>query len=98
MVPDLDGDANPDILISAFRSDSNTGRVDIYQSSDFFGISTLPISDSPYQFSGELSDALFGASVHGVSNITQDGMTDILIGAPGEGSSGRVYVYSACDY
>ena len=53
----------------------------IYQSSNF-KILALPISASPLPvLLGELSDALFGASLLGVSDITQDGTADIFIGA-----------------
>ncbi len=96
-VPDTNGDGHGDILVGnpneevgdgPFGGSPEAGRTYLYSGSTGELLFTL---DSPANNDFFIR---FGFSVAGVSDIDGDGRGDLLIGAPQESGSGRVYLYS----
>jgi hypothetical protein len=86
---DCDGDARPDLVVGAFKSDAGTlaGKAVVLSSSRIiqntppFEIYTLAPASVGY------GAAQFGASVAVASDLNLDGTADILVGAPGFNTS-----------
>ncbi|MCA9442920.1 MAG: FG-GAP repeat protein, partial [Candidatus Omnitrophica bacterium] len=99
-VPDTNGDGQPDLLIGAHRmkgrlSTENSGRAFLYDGSTYQLRSVFRSTGFNW------NDRFFGVSVLGVSDLNEDGMGDLLIGAKLEGintgyftnQAGKVYVF-----
>ena len=82
---DTDGDGIPEILVGADRANGGAGVVYLV-SGDTAG--SMNLGDSLTRFVGSNPGDWFGRSVAGGADVNGDGLTDILIGAPGDDTSG----------
>ena len=90
MIPDLDGDGAPELLVGAQGADEsfeNAGRVYVFSGSDF---EVLRVHE------GEGVLHRIGASVGPLDDLDGDGVCDYVAGAPGAGvgKGGMAYVFS----
>lgn len=91
---DLTGDGIGEIVVGApgeSNSDSETGRVYVFDGTDGSPVRDL---DPPDSDAGS-----FGKAVAGVGDVDEDGVPDLLIGAPrspvqGNPNAGRAYLFS----
>ena len=81
---DVNGDGRADYLVGA----SNKGNVTFYPEGGVFLFSGLDGSVLRMFWGRESSDA-FGSSVVGTDDLTGDGVTEVLVGAPQGGLSSR---------
>jgi hypothetical protein len=94
--PDLNGNGGGDVVVSAMYEDYGAGRVYLFDGHSGALIQTLT-SSVPDDFRGH-----FGSSISTVPDIDQDGLIEILVGAPDElighgyasSLSGRAYLFS----
>jgi len=97
IVPDIDEDGLPDIIIGARRDDvgsSNAGAAYILLGAQS-GVVDLRNADG--KLNGDQNDAWLGFSVAGGGDLTGDGINDIVVGAPFQNEasgadSGAVYL------
>ncbi|MSQ02705.1 MAG: hypothetical protein EXR71_12580 [Myxococcales bacterium] len=93
LVPSIDGDAYDDVLVGAPAYSSYRGRVSVY-AGGAAGIS----STASLSIDGPASLAEFGQAISTAGDVDGDGYGDVVVGAPGSGSSagrGAVYYGSA---
>ncbi|MCA9277738.1 MAG: FG-GAP repeat protein [Phycisphaeraceae bacterium] len=88
---DINGDGEDDLVIGASRDGTGAplaGVVRVYSRSDW----TTPWREHI----GTTTDALFGHASQGLADITNDGVPEYIIGAPGDGPTqgGVAYVYN----
>ncbi|HMS35107.1 MAG TPA: FG-GAP-like repeat-containing protein [Ignavibacteria bacterium] len=85
---DMNNDNYGDVIISALRNNSYTGKAYVY----FGGAAMNNIADvSMY---GETAGDNFGLSVSGAGDVNDDGYSDVIVGAPYYSSyKGRTYIY-----
>jgi predicted transcriptional regulator len=85
---DINGDGIDDLIVGA--PDNGTGRVYIY-----WGRANWPGTAGPsVTIFGEASGDFFGYSVSGLGDLNGDGLSELLVGAPGYGAGkfyGKVY-------
>jgi len=89
-IASLNGYDYPALIVGAPYCDadgSNSGRVYIYHGGP--GADTVP--DAVWD--GESQLDTFGWSVAGLGDVNGDGLDDIVVGAHGDGESGRAYVF-----
>ena len=92
---DLDGDGIPEFVVGAHSQDGE-GRVFLFNGKDGAALRTLaPPPDSGAEGFGWVVDSAGG-------DLNQDGIPDIVVGAPystveGRSTQGRVYAYSGKD-
>jgi hypothetical protein len=86
---DVNGDGYTEVIVGAYGATAG-GRAYLYAGSPG-GVATAP-SWQAGPTSGQ-SGALFGVSVAGAGDVNGDGYADVVVGASGEGSGGRAYVY-----
>lgn len=86
---DVNGDGAPDVLIGAYRSDSDDGRVYAYSGADGLEL---------FRMTGTENDAQMGSQVAGLGDVTGDGVPDfavsLILSDAGATDSGRVQVFS----
>jgi hypothetical protein len=94
-VSDVNGDGIGDIFVGAPRDDtagSNAGRVYV-----FSGLTGQLL----FTLEGENPNDEFGSAVHQFEDINNDGVGDLIIGAPffdgAASGSGRIYIFSGVD-
>jgi len=91
---DLSGDELTEILVGS-KGALSTGVVYVIYGRDDeptnIDIATLT-DDQGLKIIGSTSGSLFGQSVRDIGDINGDGASDIVIGAPGTGITGKVYV------
>ena len=92
---DADGDGRRDLAIGAPYSDAtgvNSGCVYIHSSAT---------GERLHAIAGPSAGALFGSALADAGDVDNDGLTDLLVGAPGyldrEATPGRAYVLSGAD-
>ena len=88
---DVNGDGFDDIVAGAPYLDS--GQTDEGRVYVFHGSSTGLSSSVNWMVDGNASGAHFGTSVSTAGDVNGDGYADVILGAPGYDSKGRVYVY-----
>ena len=90
---DINGDGHDDILSGAYAINSgglnDSGAAFVYSGAD--GSVLL-------HFEGTGSQQQFGSSIAGVGDVNQDGVPDILIGAPQSGEQGTSHMGAAMLY
>ena len=82
---DVDDDGLDDILIGAFASNENayqSGRAYLVLSGNLGSPGTIDLANSDYIFDGEASNDQAGYSVASAGDVDDDGLADLLIGAP----------------
>jgi len=97
-IDDVDGDMVPDLVISApfyprtgFFSSNGPGRVAVYSGAT---------GDIIHTFDGDGPRDAFGQTLGSAGDINGDGVTDIIVGAPGDSifsGSGYARVFSGAD-
>jgi len=93
-VPDHDGDLKPDYLVGAPGASNARGKVYLFSGAQGTLIHTLI---------GENDGDRFGSGVSSAGDVNQDGLADLLIGAPryNQGTlvdCGKAYIFSAADF
>jgi len=91
-IGDVNGDGIPDLLVGVPKKDSPAGLPDVGTAYIFSGADgSLIRSLNPPSQGGLEANGRFGAAVANAGDVDIDGVSDILIGAPGQG---RAYVFS----
>ncbi len=93
-VGDTDGDGYGDFLAGA-RLDEPAGGFD--QGSAVL-VSTDPAATLMQTWYGSAPQEHFGAALGTAGDVNEDGIVDLMIGAPGPAYGGRVYIYSGADH
>ena len=89
---DVNGDGVNDMLVGVPKKDTPAGLADVGTAYIFSGSdgSLIRSLDPPSQ-GGSEANGRFGTAVANAGDVNHDGVSDILIGAPGQG---RAYVFS----
>ena len=82
---DIDGDGTREFLVGADRANGGAGIVYLVPGNT---LGTMNLSDTNTHFIGANAGDWFGRSVSADVDINGDGLADILIGAPGDDTSG----------
>ena len=94
-LPDINGDGINEILVGAKGYSYNKGVLYLlYGRKDkpsTINLDTFTATDG-FKILGSIPGGLLGASVKSIGDLNGDGVSDILIGAPGTGTTGRAYV------
>ena len=99
---DADGDGLNDIGVGAPAADSGRGKVYLKLASSLeknigIGLKEHSLGDSNYSFIGEEIDDQAGYAIFTAGDVDDDGLNDILIGAPGNDDggtdAGKVYLF-----
>ncbi|MHB8078954.1 MAG: Ig-like domain-containing protein [Candidatus Krumholzibacteriia bacterium] len=95
---DIDGDGLADLLVGALLNDaggSNAGRAYVFYGRS--GTGTLPAAAADRIYTGTGPDTWFGRAVAGAGDVDQDGLADVLVGAPyldgGGPDPGHAYLF-----
>lgn len=97
---DLDGDNLDDIIIGAPNNSSDKGSAYIFlgnyitvesQGDRFIDLSNGDLAN--YTLTGESSGDMFGYSVSSAGYFNNDGILDVVIGAPNASGKGKLYVF-----
>jgi hypothetical protein len=90
---DVNGDGVNDMLVGVPKKDTPAGLADVGTAYIFSGADgSLIRSLNPPSQGGSEANGRFGAAVANAGDVNGDGVSDILIGAPGQG---RAYVFSS---
>ncbi|MEC8424160.1 MAG: integrin alpha, partial [Myxococcota bacterium] len=99
---DVDGDGRGDVLLGAYGdapSGSRSGRSYLVYASSLAGGSTLDLGSADHRFSGEAGSDLSGIRVAGAGDVDNDGLADLMVGAPANdtagSNAGKVYLILA---
>ncbi|WP_232224611.1 hypothetical protein [Leptospira fainei] len=93
---DTNGDGYPDLFVGAYLSSAGYGNAYLFQSAGSSGISSVDLSAGGTPTSvltGSAAGLNFGNFI-ALQDITGDGMSDLLVGAPG-GGSGTVFYFKS---
>lgn len=94
---DVNGDGFADVIVGAYSAAPGglafAGSAFVHSGAD---------GSLLHRFDGSAESDYFGKAVAGVGDVNGDGLSDLLIGAPGvdvglESAAGRAYVYSGLD-
>jgi hypothetical protein len=86
---DVNGDGHADVVVGAPAHGDYTGRVYVYA-----GAVGGPLASPVFTATGEALASAFGRAVGTAGDVNGDGFDDLIVGAPGHGGTGRVYVYA----
>lgn len=96
---DVDDDGKDDLLIGAMFNDdagSSAGKAYLFLGKSLGSTADLDVSDADYTFEGEGTGDRFGAAVASAGDVDDDGMADLLFGAPsnddGASNAGKAYL------
>ena len=97
-VPDADGDGRGDLLIGASGERTSgslppVGRAYLFSGADGSPLGSV-VSPADHSF-GPFYASGFAGSVAGVPDVDGDGRGDLLVGATGEASTGRAYLFDS---
>ncbi len=88
---DVNGDGYSDIIVGAPYWDlpsTDAGRAMIFLGSAT-GIASTPV----WTVQGTVANAQFGFSVSSAGDLNGDGISDVVVGAPGQGGHGAAFAY-----
>jgi hypothetical protein len=93
---DFDGDGLDDVLVGAPHN--NAGAAYIVLGTGLGRNPTIDLSDADYKLVGESTGYKAGFSVSSAGDVDGDGLDDVLVGAPYEGSNdaGAAYIVLGC--
>ena len=90
-IGDVDADGYGDVLVasvSPLAVAPPSGKVAV-----FYGKTGGPAALPAWEITSNEPSPTFGAAMSAVGDINADGVTDIVVGAPGEFGTGRIYVF-----
>jgi hypothetical protein len=96
-VGDLDGDALPELLITAYENDDagpNAGKLYLIPSGALGSPGAMDLGDAAWALVGDGGDHELGVSVAGGADVDGDGVADLAVGALGYGNVGWVHLVS----
>ena len=82
---DVDGDGLDDVLVGAWGSDNGRGAAYVILGTTLAAGGPLPLSDADVILEGE-NNSQAGWSVASAGDVDGDGLGDLLVGAPGQGT------------
>jgi hypothetical protein len=82
---DVDGDGHADLLVSAPLYAASAGLVALFHSPI---AGTLAMDDAEARIEGAATNQRLGSSLAGGVDLSGDGVSDIVVGVPGEDTSG----------
>ncbi|MEZ4654762.1 MAG: FG-GAP-like repeat-containing protein [Candidatus Eisenbacteria bacterium] len=89
---DVDGDGFDDVLIGVPGIDADRGRLYLFRGRDG-GLYVDPSKE----IVGGGAGYRFGAAVFTAGDLNADGLSDVIVGAPGGGPGGEAYVFRGTD-
>lgn len=94
---DVNGDGFADIIIGVRKGDTpggvNAGEAFVvFGKSDSEVVRLSSLGARGFRIDGFGFGSYLGTSVAGAGDINSDGLSDLIVGAPGEGNTGRSYV------
>ncbi len=99
---DVDADGTADLLVGAYGdapAGTRSGRSYLVYGSTLSGTATLDLASADHRFAGEAASDLSGIRVAAAGDVDNDGMDDLLIGAPANdaagSNAGKVYLVLA---
>ena len=104
-VADVDGDGEPGVLVGMLRGDEGTspcsdrssaGLVAWYPGADLDGDHTIDQFDAALMIVGTGDPIYLGQGLT-AGDLDGDGLADMVLGAPGDGGYGAVYLVSGAD-
>lgn len=87
---DMNGDGYADVIIGSSNSGTDKGRVRVYKGGPAVLLNAAHLY---WNRTGSVTGAYMGAAVATAGDVNGDGISDLLIGAPGQGGTGAASLF-----
>lgn len=89
-IGDIDGNGIKDLAVGAHMFNNNTGAVCIIKlDSNYNFLSKTIITNGSSNFTNSITSDFFGIGISAVGDIDNNGITDIMVGCPGDDDNGQ---------